>query len=339
VSRTTLQQLGFALAIGLVVSVSPFTPGGLGSKLVTGSAVAALVIGVRALRRTDVDEPAESDDAAALPSVHVPPLFWASALAFFAVFLPTGVWLYGQWTSSVWNNGHGLFTPIAMAYIGYGVLRRDTSREAESSSWGYAVLGLGLALLVLDTGIETKFLSAIALVICLPGISLLLLGARRTQALALPLMIGIFMIPVPDNTGIHLLLRQLTAAGVEPLLQLFELPYDRDQTVFLMRGVNFHVSDACSGFATLYAAVAISAILTVHTRPLWRAAMVLLVAVPLALFANILRIFVLMVLTQLVNPTIMDTQVHPASGVATFLLIACVMFLVAGRKAVRRVIA
>jgi exosortase len=338
VSRTTLQQLGFALAIGLVVSASPFTPGGLGPRLVTGSAVAALVMGVRALRRPALAEPAEGD-LAALPSIQVPPLFWACALAFFAVFFPTAVWLYGQWTSSVWNNGHGLFTPIAMAYIGYGVLRADASGEQESSRWGYAVLGLGLALLVFDSGINTKFLSAAALVICLPGISLLLLGTRRTRALALPLMIGIFMIPIPDNTGIHLVLREITSAGVEPLLRLFEIPFNRDQTVFLMRGVNFHVSDACSGFATLYAAVAISAILTVHTRPLWRAGLVLLAAAPLALLANILRIFVLMILTQLVNPSIMDTQAHPASGVATFLLIAGVLFLVAGRKAVRRVIA
>lgn len=338
VSRTTLQQLGFALAIGLVVGASPFTPGGLGPKLVTGSAVAAVVIGVRAFRRRGSTE-VVNGDVAALPSIDVPPLFWACALACFAVFLPTGLWLYGQWTSSVWSNGHGLFTPIAMAYIGYGVLRRDTGREAESSAWGYAVLGVGLALLVFDTGIDTKFLSAIALVICLPGISLLLLGTRRTRLLALPLMIGIFMIPVPDNTGLHLLLREFTAAGVEPLLRLFELPYTRDQTVFLMRGVNFHVSDACSGFATLYAAVAISAILSVHTRPLWRAALVLVAALPLALLANVLRIFLLMVLTQIVNPTIMDTQIHPASGVATFLLIAGAMFLLAGPKAVRRVIA
>jgi hypothetical protein len=34
----------------------------------------------------------------------------------------------------------------------------------------------------------------------------------------------------------------------------------------------------------------------------------------------------------------MDTQLHPASGVATFLVIAGVMYLVAGKKAVRRVI-
>jgi len=343
VSRTTLQQLGIALGVGLVVGVSPFAPGGLGSKLVMGSAAAALVLGARAFRRNGAarDETlhAADGDAESLPSVDIPPLFWACALAFFAVFLPTATWLYGQWTSSVWSNGHGLFTPVAMAYIGYGVLRRDSNREAETSAWGYAVLGAGLALLVFDTGIDTKYLSAIALVICLPGLSLLLLGARRTKLLALPLVIGIFMIPIPDNTGLHLMLRHITAAGVEPLLRLFEMHYARDQTVFLMRGVNFHVSDACSGFATLYAAVAISAILSVYTRPLWRAALVLAAAWPLALLANTVRIFVLMVLTQMVNPTIMDTQIHPASGVATFLLIAGALFLLAGRKAVRRVIA
>lgn len=331
-SRTTLHSLIFALVVGLVAGASPFTPHGILASLVSGALVGAAVLGFRMVRANGAAvESADDEERVVLP----PLLFWVVLLAFLTAFASTGLWLYRQWTSSIWNNGHGLFTPLIMGYLGYMALRRERSTAPESSPWGFAFLGAGLFLLVYDSAIRTQYLAAIGLVVCVPGLSLLTLGARRTRLLALPLLIGLFMIPIPDDTATHLLLRQITSVGVLPLLNFSGMPYVRDETVFLMPGVNFHVSDACSGFATLYAAVAISIILSVYTRPTWRRLLVLIATFPLAILANVVRIFGLMVLCRIVGPHIMHTQFHPMTGAATFVLIAGALFLIAGRRTLR----
>ena len=46
-------------------------------------------------------------------------------------------------------------------------------------------------------GIRSELMSAVGLVLILPGLSLLLLGARRTRLSALPLLIAAMMLPIP----------------------------------------------------------------------------------------------------------------------------------------------
>lgn len=331
-SRTTLHSLGLALVIGLVVGASPFTPRGIVASLVSGSLVGAAVFGFRLARANGTGfEQAAEQETVVLP----PLLFWAVLAALATAFAPTGLWLYRQWTSSIWTNGHGLFTPLVMGYLAYMALRRDRETGPESSPWGFPLLGVGLGLLVYDAAIRTEYLSALGLVLCIPGLCLLALGARRSRMLLLPLMVGFFMIPVPTDTAVQLVLRKLTAAGVVPLLDLFGPNFIRDDTAFLMPGVMFHISDACSGFATLYAAIGIAIILAVYTRAPWRRVLVLASTFPLALAANIVRVYGLMLLCHVIGPEVMESEIHPMSGVATFLTIAVVLFLVAGRRSVR----
>ena len=60
-----------------------------------------------------------------------------------------------------------------------GAQGRGPTCPASSSPWGFASLVPALALQVIDTGMHTELLSAIALVLALPGLSLLFLGVAR----------------------------------------------------------------------------------------------------------------------------------------------------------------
>jgi exosortase len=253
------------------------------------------------------------------------------------VFAPTVLWLWQRWTMDVWHNVHGLFVPFLLVYFGYQVLRRDPVREPEQSAWGFLLIGLGLLLVVLDSAIGTQLLSAVGLVVCLPGLSLLLLGRRRTKALAFVWLLSVFMLPIPAAfiESFILLLRRITAFGVEHLISLFGLPVAREDTLLFLPGANMSITDGCSGFSVLYASLALALVLA-YINPSWRTrVLTLALAIPVAITCNLLRCTLLSLLVQRWGGGIMDTAVHPLSGMLTFTAAAALLTYI-GTSGMRR---
>lgn len=245
-----------------------------------------------------------------------------AAVEFVLLFAPTVQWLYERWTMSVWHNAHGLFVPPVVAYLIYDELRRTPAASRASSAWGFAFLVPALLLHALDAGMHTQLLSAIALVLTLPGFALLLLGVERTRAVAFPLAFMLFALPIPlgFTEQIHLQLRHVTTAATANLLPMLGVwVFPEDTTLHVANG-SLDVSDACSGFSTLYAAVAL-AFLVAYSAPTTRhRVVVLLAAAPLAIAANILRVMLLVGLAVWQGFEILDTFIHPLSGLLTFAL-------------------
>src|SRR5690242_8642804 len=149
-------------------------------------------------------------------------LLWLVAGELLLLFAPTLRFLFSRWTMSVWHNAHGLFVPPLVAWLAWDELRRCRSLPVRGSAWGFVVLVPALALHALDAGLHTELLSAIALLIALPGISLLVLGTARTRRIAFPLFFLIFALPIPlgMTENLHLVLRHLTVAVTTALLPL-----------------------------------------------------------------------------------------------------------------------
>jgi exosortase len=99
---------------------------------------------------------------------------------------------------------------------------------------------------------------------------------------------------------------------------------------------SLQVADACSGFSTLYAAAAVACLTAYSAASAGRKALVLLCAAPIAIAANILRVAALVVLTRFQGAEILETPIHPLSGMATFALALPVIFWLGGRPAERR---
>jgi exosortase len=147
------------------------------------------------------------------------------------------------------------------------------------------------------------------------------------------------MIPIPNTVATHLYLKTATAVAVEPLIALTGVPVHRTHTLFLLPDSRFLVSDACSGFATLYAATAIALLLACYCRSLPRRVVVLIAAVPLALAANVLRAFLLVVMAHFLGADLLDTPLHEASGAGVFCVVLGALILLAGRDTVREAFA
>lgn len=318
-----LRELALAVTAGVVFTVSPFTPNELGPAAALGCTAGAGLLAWRLRPRSPVWEEAAAD----APGFA---LGWdraagiAVTLLCLAVFAPTVQWMYQEWTRSVWSNEHGLFVPFAMAWLARNALRGDHG-PAEGSAWGLVPLGAGLALAAIDANAQSRYLAALGLVVALPGLSLLLLGPRRTRALRVPLLIGLLLIPIPYTVGTPLALRTLTAAGVIPLLQTLGFSVLREGTQLIMPRQNFLVADACSGVATLYASLASALVLAALASSPWRRAALIVSAPLLAIGANIVRVTTLVLLAQAFGTDLLDTALHEASGVATFALVLALL--------------
>jgi exosortase len=250
------------------------------------------------------------------------------------VFAPTTYWLWQRWTMSVWHNVHGLFIPFVAALFIRKTLRSDPIKDADQSAWGFLFLILGLGMVALDSAIRTQLLSAFGLVVCLPGFSLLLLGKRRTKALAFVWILCFFMLPIPAAFVERLIvvLRNLTAVGAEYCLTLLGMPMLREGTLLVLPRANLEIADACSGFATLYASFTLALILAVLT-PSWpRRLLLLAAAFPIAVACNILRATLLALAVQRWGVGILSTTFHPASGVVMFTLAAVLLAFLSGLR-------
>ena len=239
-----------------------------------------------------------------------------------AVYAPTVYWLWGRWTMSVWQHAHGLLIPPVVAYFCWLELRDLRGRPLDPSAWGFLFLVPALLLHVIDTGLGTQLLSAISIVLAAPGLSLLLLGVERTKAIAFPLAFLAFMLPIPlaVTARLHLVLRYIAADATAWLLPFVGVPVFQEQTYLHLANGTLHVADACSGFSTLYASVAV-AFLTAYACKSWRRRLIVLVAaVPIAVAANIVRMVLLGVLSYYQGFYVLDTWMHPASGMLTFVL-------------------
>lgn len=253
------------------------------------------------------------------------------------LFAPTVSWLFGRWTLSVWHHAHGLLIPPVVAYFAYTELKPLRHLPASSSAWGFVWLAPALALHAIDAGMHTQLLSAVALFLSLPGFSLLLLGVERTRAMLFPLVFLLFALPIPLalTEPIHWELRQIATAGTAAVVPWLGIPlFVEGTTIHLADGV-VQVADACSGFSTLYASLALACLTAYSTDSPRRRALVMLSAVPIAIATNLLRVIFLVVLVATQGAAILETALHPLSGMATFALALPIIFWLGGDPARR----
>ena len=282
---------------------------------------------VSAKQMTDL--PPAGEATLTVPGSEPPSLWvWLVIVLFVALYAPTMVWLWDRWTLNVWQDAYGLMILPVACYLIWQELWDTKHIPRSSSAWGFAILVPALILQILDTGMNTQLLSAFSLILMLPGLSLLLLGVQKTRSILFPLLFLFFTLPIPLalTDPLHLLLREIATGITANVIPRFGIPlYVEGFTLHTPRG-SLLVADACSGFATLYASLAI-ACLTAYLCPDWgRRILVIALAAPIAIAANIIRIVLLVVLVDWYGMEILGTSWHTTTGLLTFAIALPVIF-------------
>jgi exosortase len=225
------------------------------------------------------------------------------------IILATGLWLLArQWPSPAERQPPKSFIPAMLALtvclIGYVLARITQIVEVE----GLAMFGAFLCLLY--------------------G----LIGGRAMRALWFPLFYLAFTLPPPDQAVAALTqpLKILISQAAIDLLYAVGYPIGGEGVVIQIGQYQLLVAAACSGLNSLITLFALSLFYVYlrHRLEVRYAMLLVAIVIPVAIFANFVRVLILILLTYHSGEAVAQGFMHNFAGLAMFMIAISCVFLV-----------
>ncbi len=242
------------------------------------------------------------------------------------------------WGVDLWNDpnySHGLLIPFISLYL---LWERMWEMEARSPFWaGLVVVFLGLVMFVLGYVGAEFFCKRLSLIIVLFGTVLFIEGRDIARRLAFPLGLLFFAIPLPYvlYNAIAFPLKLMASRLAALLLGFLGTPVFREGNVISLPYATLQVVDACSGIRSLMTLFTLAFLLAYfHHKRFWKRLVVCLLALPVAVGANALRVAITGILLQY-SEVWGEGFWHEFEGwlvfVITFAGLACCSYILKGR--------
>jgi exosortase D (VPLPA-CTERM-specific) len=263
-------------------------------------------------------------------------LLWPRAAGWLLVLLL--VWLYHsilyrlavQWWGDP-NFSHGFFVPAFSLFVLWQSRNRLTKVRISPSWTGLPIVMLGLVMLVLGVlGVEL-FTSRSSFIVLLAGLIILFRGWPLFRAVLFPWAFLFLMVPLPAIIlqpfifPLQILASKLSTWS----LQLVGIPTLRDGNVINLPSISLEVAEACSGIRSLVSLLTLAIIYGYLTEDRNRVRVVLAcAAVPIAVLANVFRIFGTGLVGQLWDPAKAKGFFHEFQGWLVFVVALGLLFAV-----------
>ncbi len=263
----------------------------------------------------------------ATTSTLVPVLVVAALVAFVTLYWG---WIARQGTFSVkfiedW--GHAFVIPLISGYMIWRQRHILAATTARAFWPGLSLILLGIACYVFFMlMISNHMLQGAALITTLFGIVLTAFGPAILRLTALPILFLAFTITISEAVmlGLTFPLKLLASKGAWILLTVlgpvFGYSVDLDGNMLTMITADgtalpqLNVAEACSGMRMLVAFFALAAAVGVlGCRQWWQRIAMLLLAAPVALLMNIVRV-ALLALLSLIDPNLAQGEAHMIIG-------------------------
>jgi exosortase len=254
---------------------------------------------------------------------------WAWFAALLVVCYAPVLWrLVLQWDSDP-DMGHGFFVPILAGFIVWQKRRQLQALAVQPNWWGLPIVLYGALQLYIATLGAELFLARTAFVISIAGIILLVAGTAYLRALAFPVFLLFFMVPIPTvvynsiTFPLQLLASRLSTAA----LDLLQIPVLREGNVLELAQQKLSVVEACSGIRSLLSLTFLSLVYGYFfERKIWMRVVLFLATIPIAIVANASRVTLTGILTEY-KPELAEGFFHTASGWVIF-MVALVILIV-----------
>lgn len=231
--------------------------------------------------------------------------------------------------------GHAYFVPVICIY--YIWKNRETfARQPVETCWtGLPMMLVGLmCYFYFAVGYPNHMFQGFALVLVLAGLVLLVLGPRLFKASFFPIAFLGFGVTISEMVmnKVTWSLKLLASEGGYVMLNMLgvetELQGGNRLDIFLPAVSEYHplhVAEACSGMRMVVAFIALSVALAfLACNQWWKRIAMLLLAVPVAVLMNIVRVAVLGLMVRFVDPNLADGHAHTIIG--TILLVPSLFF-------------
>lgn len=173
-------------------------------------------------------------------------------------------------------------------------------------------------------------LAMLAIVIWWIGSFLLSFGTRLASLFMFPLGFLFWLIPLPGFVlgKIVAAWQQGSAVSASMLFSALGIPVAQDGILLSIPGLSLEVAQECSSLRSSLMLVVTSMVLAhLFLRSFWRKVFVVLVAIPLSIFKNGIRIFTISMLGTRVDPGFLHGKLHHNGGILFFLLALIAVWL------------
>jgi exosortase len=234
------------------------------------------------------------------------------------------------------NYSHGFLIPVVAGFFIWQ-RRSSVARTPRSpSNLGFLGVLTALGLLVVGTAGAEVFTQRVSLVVLLGSGVVFLAGWAWFRGVSFPLVFLLLAIPMPyvlyySLTGpMQAFAARCALAG----LQGIGVPALAQGNIIHLPGVSLEVAEACSGIRSLYAFLALGAILA-HGMPipLWARFAVFLFTIPVSVAANAIRVWGTGSGAYTIGPAAAEGTIHELFGVLVFILAIALFLLI--RKGAR----
>src|ERR1041384_1379319 len=246
--------------------------------------------------------------------------FATALIAFVILFAKPAALLARDW----WTNpeaGHGLLLAPVAIWLARRIGIRSGARP--EVRLGTAVLIGATLLRVISELAAELFTMRLSLVLALAGLVIFYWGGRQVLVWWLPFLLLVLAVPLPElvTSSLALPLQFRASRLGAALLEWRHVPVRLSGNVLEVPGYRLFVTEACSGLRSLTALLS----LAVLTAGLWLRLPVLrwllvLVAVPVAVLINGVRVFLTGFLVYFVNPKLGQGFMHITEGWLLFLV-------------------
>lgn len=256
---------------------------------------------------------------------------WATLIAGIAVlaytFHASAVRMANAWFERE-EYSHGVLIPLIAAFLIWQRWPAVARERLAGSWWGVSLVLLGIGIKVIGDVGTFYILQQYALLIVLYGFVLSLVGGQAFRRLLVPLLILLFMIPLPEfvlqkfSTHLQLISSQV---GVS-VIRLLGISVAVEGNVIDLGTYKLQVAEACDGLRYLFPLMTLGFIMAYFFKTaLWKRVTLFLSSIPVTVLMNSLRIGVIGITVEYWGISMAEGLLHDFQGWVVFMLSAGIL--------------
>ena len=283
-------------------------------------------------------------------TLHVPvtPAVWRSGIGHWAAVLLGSAALVAafheplRFTVASWQQveeySYGWFIPAISAFLVWQRSDRLRAMALRGHWGGLPVIALALAMLAVGELSAVRSFGQYGFVVGAAGLSVCLIGWRGTRAIAMPLAVLLFMIPLPQfvlREVSHALQLVSSQIGVA-LIRGAGISVFLEGNVIDLGSYQLQVVEACNGLRYLFPLLVLGFLSAYFFQgALWKRVLIVVSTVPLTVVMNSVRIGVIGITVEHWGAAMADGLLHDFEGF--FIFLVCLAVLVAEMALLARI--
>lgn len=248
------------------------------------------------------------------------------------LLIPTYLRLFG----TVWQDdehAHGPIILIVSLWLFWEKREAllQTPRHLNNVVLEWIFLTFGLMLYAIARSQDIIFLEVASHIPIIAAVLSIYGGRKILREVWFPIIFMIFLVPLPGFIidGITGPLKAGVSHAAEFFLYVIGYPIARNGVVLTIGQYQLLVADACSGLHSIYSLFALGILFMylMGHKNIWRISLLFLLILPIAFFANVVRVIILVLITYYFGDEAGQGFVHGLAGMVLFIIGLALLFL------------